>query len=492
MDENMHDAPPLLPPTSPSELASYPSQPVQQSNSVFASRSDLNSKALHSFQMGSSRSASIASTDSSSSTTVNSYTESYTSASSDSGTSMSRSATSTCSSQTDTLSTPQYATKVAPDTAADVTAFRMPQHHQAQSPLLSMPPEIRTKILRYLLKRDTIEDITDFKAQTPQQDESAIVSTYRKEVLSLSSQVMSVCQKLNAEAAHILYAENIICLSSTSCRGDATAKLAVFDTGFEVATEHVMDPTMPFSIQIMHRSHVDASSIKSFGKNSAEVSLFEKTLKRFKKFNLMVDGPTWFQHSTLFALTRSLATLLQGKEVQLFFGPELGVTADNWYKEAILQCQGLCCRKFTVVNKCSALLLDEDVVSRISKAVESNELVTDTYPYFVSFSNMVYRYFPASSAISTFTSDNYGLIQEASALASSYAKPERVQDIVTELAAKVIKKVEDCVVERAEVIVTAKQQVNRAEQELDNAKTAQRLLVNGLKDFQGPGGHCGH
>lgn len=218
-------------------------------------------------------------------------------------------------------------------------------------------------------------------------------------------------------------------------------------------------------------------------KERLKVSLFEMTMTRFKKWKLVVDGERWFYNNTLFAVTRSLASLCEGKEVQLFLGPSLTPILGEYYKDVLLQCQGFQCQKLTVANKCSFLELDTEVQKRVVTAIATKAPVDDLYPNFLAFSNEVYHGLPDQAVIHDFQTENLALIQETSALVSRYERPERVRENIRELAVKVVKILDDWIIRREEAVKAAHQRYLQAIVELDNTKKAKPTLADGLKDF---------
>lgn len=104
--------------------------------------------------------------------------------------------------------------------------FNATQSPQNDSPLIGLPTELRTKILRMLLKSDAplyskeeckrgldvVERDKTLSQRVSNKDEDSIKKGEYRKTTSLSSQVLRTCQQLYLEGCEVLYDENTICI----------------------------------------------------------------------------------------------------------------------------------------------------------------------------------------------------------------------------------------------------------------------------------------
>ena len=110
--------------------------------------------------------------------------------------------------------------------------FGLPQASQGTSTLLQLPSELRSLILRWLLKLDPV--LPSFNESCRDVNNEAEWQSY-VEANSLSAQLLATCQQLYSEGYHVLYMENTL---SIFCeyRERHNHRVSVLNRSYDVPT----------------------------------------------------------------------------------------------------------------------------------------------------------------------------------------------------------------------------------------------------------------
>lgn len=97
-------------------------------------------------------------------------------------------------------------------------SFAKRRDPQSASTLMTLPAELRLKILRMLLKKgDVLASFRQYLGADEQPYTEEHQQRYSKNVLSLSAQIVVCCQMLHEESLAILYKENTVSIEDRDC-----------------------------------------------------------------------------------------------------------------------------------------------------------------------------------------------------------------------------------------------------------------------------------
>lgn len=227
--------------------------------------------------------------------------------------------------------------------------FKLSRADQAQSPLLSLPAELRRKILRNVHK--TTDFITPLKTKTH----------------PLSAQCLSSCQQLYAEARNVLYKENVlsvwviqghIYLLNTRSRMPRADVLA---TSFPAEDLDIISPSGDQGCQPLplEKRHV-----------------LQKQIGNFKTIDIRVNGrsqhenPMFRETIDVFSLCRELHGLCFNKRVKMRF---VHSYVHTWPTEVLQYFKALRCKTFSIYGR------DDTVARAVIATITSDTLVQDSF-----------------------------------------------------------------------------------------------------------------
>ena len=110
------------------------------------------------------------------------------------------------------------------DNMLETDTFQTPARQQTACPLLSLPAELRVKVLRMLMKSpDPIipfRRASDYYYEHEDDDEYEFGNDYQTrdsylDSLCMSAQVLSSCRQLCSDGMHVLYGENTLQVKCT-------------------------------------------------------------------------------------------------------------------------------------------------------------------------------------------------------------------------------------------------------------------------------------
>lgn len=259
-----------------------------------------------------------------------------------------------------------------------MTPFNLPRNNQASSILMRLPAELRTMILRRLLKQATPLD----------------------KITPLSSQILQTCQNIYKEAYPILYTQNTlliychdhftqarnlinildISLPSQVGREDIIAAYTLQEDAAEAlgwweedgSEELQAHPGNEADVGSPHASHVP-------GRYGALLKLGERyaMLDRFRRIELRIEYEIF---ETLVCMCRVLRELLAGKQVTLVAVPRTQVAIDAgfaWLQSAaILRCSSMSIRAVGID-------VPSDMLDTLVQTTTGQTPAVDTYEMFV-------------------------------------------------------------------------------------------------------------
>lgn len=172
--------------------------------------------------------------------------------------------------------------------ASPISSFSQPRLSQNASPLLALPAELRLKILRNLLKEESLPVAYYLEDSSRESVERA---------LSLSAQVLRCCQTLYLEGLDILYNENILCINVDKNRFHDEA-----DRGAETVFSALDVYFTVKDSQPLRGGHFTIDRLKRFGdlRSSRDYDLWgcsgvikkriERRLRRFRKIKITMTN----------------------------------------------------------------------------------------------------------------------------------------------------------------------------------------------------------
>lgn len=228
------------------------------------------------------------------------------------------------------------------------SVFQQSPNSQVSSALVSIAPELRVKILRYVLKscsplinqEELSVDIKDPKDATkegsPNTQEPSVQSAAPL-TISLSSQVLATCQQMYAEGSQILYGENILSIHAS----DYT--LSFLDTSIHFNNTALWE-TLKAQIELGHllldwKPNVEKSleNARSFNVERA-TSYMSPSPQKFSRYQLLIlVYQRYNPYRIIFHACRILRPLFQGKQVTIKFAQLEETRAGPLFRQGKIQ-----------------------------------------------------------------------------------------------------------------------------------------------------------
>lgn len=221
------------------------------------------------------------------------------------------------------------------NSASSEAVFQQSPDPQISSALLSITPELRAKILRYVLKpcdplishTELLANFKDFKDSKKEEGSSTRKSSVREKAIfetTLDPQVLTTCQQLYNEGSLILYGENVLSIYIYGLR------ISFLDTSI---CFHSILVAQKLSAQIqLGRLLLDFKTnwkiSRELGRNFTMKRTASNVIpspRNFGRFRLLIQIFSERNNSQeVFYACRILRPLLQGKQVTIKFAHSKG------------------------------------------------------------------------------------------------------------------------------------------------------------------------
>lgn len=171
---------------------------------------------------------------------------------------------------------------------ADTMRCTRPPHNQAQSRLMRLPAEIRSKVLRFTLKRgDVLISLREYF----QRHNGAWIWSEKSwdRGVQLSSQVLATCQTLYSEAYGVLYDENHLGIFCHSKYGNESSILDELEVHvLDSSCEHEFSPGSLIDIEdaLVEHTVFYSDRIETLGKHLGHSARRLDTIQRFSRIQV--------------------------------------------------------------------------------------------------------------------------------------------------------------------------------------------------------------
>lgn len=270
-----------------------------------------------------------------------------------------------------------------------LSTFKKPRHTQNQSRLVSLPVELRVKVLRTLLVAgEPILSLAHYAARINTRYKGA--EKRYKESVNLSAQIMPTCQDLYVEAKGILYEENTISVNPTTHefgsirfrRRRNPVACAMLDA--VVGIPDLIEECEPIQDLVKNQEQKDPQQGAKLLKQWREHFLrLYPALEQFRHWRIEFDITFDF----LAHFVRTLSKLLLGKRVTIAFHGDLELRVLSLKSARMLgPLKLLRCEHITIQDNFHAPVRHE-----IETVVESQLPIVDLYKEYAEFRKLLQK-----------------------------------------------------------------------------------------------------